>query len=201
MRACHRSAGSANPTSRSWATSHAERLSIVSFVVRRPAAATCTTTSSSRCSTTCSASRPAAAARAPARTATDCSASTSSAPTSSSGEIVARLRGHQARLGAGQLQLLHLRGRASSTSSRRSTSSPRTGGRLLTDYRFDPHTGLWRHRDRTGRSRRCGWATCASTPPAGSPTRSTATTAPEWTRSPGISSRPEPCSRPADRGG
>ena len=62
----------------------AERLSIVSFVVRHPAAATCTTTSWSRCSTTCSASRRAAAARAPARTATACSASTSSARTSSS---------------------------------------------------------------------------------------------------------------------
>jgi hypothetical protein len=44
----------------------AERLSIVSFVVRAArAGGTCTTTSSSRCSTTCSASSPAAAARAP----------------------------------------------------------------------------------------------------------------------------------------
>ena len=40
-------------------------------------AGTCTTTSSSRCSTTCSASSRAAAARAPGRTATACSASTS----------------------------------------------------------------------------------------------------------------------------
>ena len=82
-------------------------------VVRRPPArraATSTTTSSSRCSTTCSASRRAAAARAPARTATGCSASTSSARHEFEREITARLRGHQARLGAGELQLLHLRG-------------------------------------------------------------------------------------------
>ena len=62
-------------------------------------------------------------------------------------EIAARLRGHQARLGRG------------STST---TSSPSAvfdyivdavdlvathGWRLLADYRFDPVTGLWRHRD------------------------------------------------------
>ena len=82
-------------------------------------AATCTTTSSSRCSTTCSASSRGAAARAPVRTGTGCSASTSSARTSSSEEIAARLRGDQARLGPGQLQLLHLRGRLRRTSSRR----------------------------------------------------------------------------------
>ncbi len=73
----------------------AERLSIVSFVVRSEptAAATCTTTSSSPCSTTCSASSRAAAARAPGPTATGCSASTSSARTSSSGEIAGGCEG------------------------------------------------------------------------------------------------------------
>ncbi len=50
-----------------------------------PAGATSTTTSSSRSSTTCSASSRAADARAPAPTAIGCSASTSSARTSSSG--------------------------------------------------------------------------------------------------------------------
>jgi hypothetical protein len=86
----------------------AERLSIVSFVIKRPRASTSTTTSSSPCSTTSSASRPGAAARAPDPTATACSASTSSARTSSSARSP-RLRGHQARVGARQLQLLHLR--------------------------------------------------------------------------------------------
>jgi selenocysteine lyase/cysteine desulfurase len=46
----------------------AERLSIVSFVVRPPADATCTTTTSWHCSTTCSGSNPAAAGPAPVRT-------------------------------------------------------------------------------------------------------------------------------------
>ena len=59
----------------------------------------------------------------------------------------ARLRGDQARLGAGQLQLLHLRRRSSTTSSRRSDWSPGTAGGCCRDYRFDPATGLWRHRD------------------------------------------------------
>ena len=36
---------------------------------------------------------------------------------------------------------------SSSTSSRRSISSQRTGWRLLPAYRFDPLSGLWRHRD------------------------------------------------------
>ena len=113
---------------------------------RRRRAATCTTTSSSRCSTTCSASRPAAAARAPGRTATGCSASTSSARTSSSARSPAAARA-SSPAGCG------------STST---TSSPtrcfdylvdavrlvaRDGWRLLGDYRFDPATGLWRHRD------------------------------------------------------
>ena len=58
-----------------------------------------------------------------------------------------RLRGHQARLGPGQLQLLHLRGRVPTTSSRRSHLVATHGWALLPEYRFDPYTGLWRHRD------------------------------------------------------
>ena len=88
-----------------------DRLSIVSFSVRARRAATCTTTSSSRCSTTCSASRPAAAAPAPARTATGCSASTPQHSHALPRRDRPRLRGHQARLGPDQLQLLHLRHR------------------------------------------------------------------------------------------
>ena len=110
------------------------------------AGCTCTTTSSSRCSTTCSASRPAAAARARARTGTGCSASTPPRSHAFARGDRPRLRGHQARLDPGQLQLLHLRRHRATTSSTRSTWSPRTGYRLLPDYRFDPGTGLWRHR-------------------------------------------------------
>jgi selenocysteine lyase/cysteine desulfurase len=86
------------------------RLSIVSFVVRHRRA-TCTTTSSSRCSTTCSASRPAAAARALGPTGTACWASTSSDLASSSARSSAAARA-SSRAGCG------------STST---TSSPRPG--------------------------------------------------------------------------
>ena len=72
----------------------AERLSIVSFVVRSPRRPLpAPQLRRRRCSTTCSASRPAAAARAPGPTATGCSASTSSAPTSSSARSPAAARG------------------------------------------------------------------------------------------------------------
>ena len=93
----------------------AERLSIVSFVIRYDGdgrqAATCTTTSWSRCSTTCSASRPAAAARAPdpyGHRLLGIDAERSQGDRA--GRHRERVRGHQARLGAGQLQLLHRRG-------------------------------------------------------------------------------------------
>ena len=73
----HRLSGSrSNRTSASSATPTLWRLSIVSFMVRHGRAASCTTTSSSPCSTTCSASRPGAAAPAPGPMATACSAST-----------------------------------------------------------------------------------------------------------------------------
>ncbi len=56
----------------------------------------------------------------------------------------ARLRGHQARLGAHQLQLLHLRRRLRlHHRGRASRRDPRW--KLLADYHFDPATGLWRH--------------------------------------------------------
>ena len=125
----------------------AERLSIVSFVVAPAAAAgTCTTTSSSRCSTTCSASSRAAAARAPGPYGHRLLGIDIERSHEFEREIVARLRGHQAGLGAGQLQLLHLRGGVPTTSSTPSTWWPTHGWRLLPEYRFDPATGLWRHR-------------------------------------------------------
>ena len=103
----------------------AERLSIVSFVIHAPEerAASCTTTSSSRSSTTCSGSSPAAAVPARGPTATTSSASTSSAATSS--RRSARLRGHQARLGTRELQLLHLRARLQLHRRRRAPRGPR----------------------------------------------------------------------------
>ena len=110
----------------------------------RTASGTCTTTSSSRCSTTCSASRPAAAVPAPARTATACSASTRSARTRFR-EQIGRAATASSPAGPG------------STSTTSSPTRSRDylidavdlvaadGHRLLPDYRFDPHTGLWRH--------------------------------------------------------
>ena len=67
---------------------------------RARGAATCTTTTWSRCSTTCSASSPAAAARAPGRTATGCWASTWTARTRSSGRSPAAARA-SSRAGSG----------------------------------------------------------------------------------------------------
>ena len=112
--------GTRTRPSRCWATSTPSGSRSCRSSCAVPAAATSTTTSSSRSSTTCSASSPAAAARAPAPTATGCSASTSSARHEFEREITARLRGHQARLGARELQLLRQRSRRSATSSRRS---------------------------------------------------------------------------------
>ena len=57
-----------------------------------------------------------------------------------------RLRGHQARLGARELQLLHQRGGVPVPRATRSSSWPSTAGSSLPHYRFDPTTGLWRHR-------------------------------------------------------
>ncbi len=108
------------------------------------ASATCTTTSWSRCSTTSSASRRAAAARAPVRTATGCSASTSTRRTSSSAPSCAAARA-SSPAGCGSTSTTSSRTPSSSTSSRRSTWSPRDGWRLLPDYRFEPASGMWRH--------------------------------------------------------
>ncbi len=61
-------------------------------------------------------------------------------------EIAARLRGHQAGLGARQLQLLHLRSRVPlRRRGRRPGRRTRAGDSAR--LRFDPATGLWHHRD------------------------------------------------------
>ena len=80
-----RGAGATSPAIEILGNLDAERLSIVSFVVRAPGGPLpAPQLRRRRCSTTCSASSRAAAARAPGPTATGCSASTSSARTSSS---------------------------------------------------------------------------------------------------------------------
>ena len=82
-------------------------------VVRGPPrrAATCTTTSWSRCSTTCSGSSRAAAARAPGPYGHRLLGIDLETVARVRARDLPRLRGDQARLGAGQLQLLHQRGR------------------------------------------------------------------------------------------
>ena len=55
-----------------------------------------------------------------------------------------RVRGHQARLGPRQLQLLHLRGRV--RLHRRGRRPGRRQAGSCCRYRFDPASGLWRHR-------------------------------------------------------
>ena len=58
----------------------------------------------------------------------------------------ARLRGDQARLGPGQLQLLHQRGRVRVPPRRRRPRGDATAGGCCPTIAFEPATGLWRHR-------------------------------------------------------
>ena len=117
-------------------------------------AAACTRTSSSPCSATCSASRRAAAASAPGPTSTACTRSTTSGRERMDAEVAPRPPGRQARVHAPELQLLHQRGRRSSTSSRPSTCSPTTAGSCCRSTASTPTSGLWRHAP-TRRARRC----------------------------------------------
>ena len=64
----------------------------------------------------------------------------------------------------------------------------RDGWRLLADYRFDPATGLWRHR-RGPSSRRCGWRRSATTT-TGAMSYPRHTTAPRRARCSSTWSRP-----------
>ena len=144
-------AGRARP-SRSSATSTPSGCRSSRSSCARPRAATCTTTSSWRCSTTCSASSRAAAARAPARTGTGCSGIDLERSHEFEREISRGCEGIKPGLGAGQLQLLHLRARSSDYIVEAVRLVAREGWRLLPDYRFDPATGRWRHRDGSGRA-------------------------------------------------
>ena len=91
-------------------------------------ARTCTTTSSSRCSTICSASRRAAAAACAGPYGHRLLGIDLDTQQGVRARDRARLRGHQARLGARQLQLLPVARRSSSSSSTRSTWSRTTAG-------------------------------------------------------------------------
>ena len=107
-------------------------------------AATSTTTSSSRCSTTCSASSRAAAARAPGRTATGCSASTSRRSHEFEREIARGCEG--IKPGWVRVNFNYFISEAVFDYILRSVELvAREGWRLLPGYRFEAATGLWRH--------------------------------------------------------
>ena len=106
--------------------------------------ATSTTTSWSRCSTTCSASSRAAAARAPDRTAIGCSASTSRHRTPSSARSPGAARA-SSPAGSGSTSTTSSARRCSTSSSGPSTSSPARAGGCCRGTASMPATGLWRH--------------------------------------------------------
>ena len=124
----------------------ARRLSIVSFIVRHAGRATCTTTSSSRCSTTCSASRRAAAARVPAPTAIGCWASTWTRSHEFEREIARGCEGIKpgwVRVNfnyfISEAVFGYILDAVDLVATRRLAARCRS-------YRFEPATGLWRHR-------------------------------------------------------
>ena len=68
------------------------------------------------------------------------------------------------RAGCGSTSTTSSPRRCSTTSSTRSTWSPTTAGGCCRDYRFDPHTGLWRHRGGAGRAAAAPARRSATTP-------------------------------------
>ena len=148
------------------------------------------------CSTTCSASSRAAAARAPGPYGHRLLGIDLERSHEFEREITQRLRGHQARLGAGQLQLLHLRGRRSDYIVDAVALVADDGWALLPDYRFDPATGMWRHRAGPVEPP-LRLAECATTTTACCATRGT-TTRRRSRRSPATWTRP---GRPAGQAG
>ena len=111
------------------------------------AAGTCTTTSWWRCSTTCSASSRAAAARAPGRTATGCWASTSRRRHEFEREIARGCEG--IKPGWVRVNFNYFISEAVFEFILDAVDLVATEGwRLLPDYAFEPATGLWRHRGR-----------------------------------------------------
>ena len=162
LRARGRRPGSEHPAIEILGNLDAERLSIVSFVdPARRAGATCTTTSWSPCSTTCSASS--------RRGGCSCAGPYGhrllgidlERSHEFEREITARLRGHQARLGAGQLQLLHLRGGLRLRRRGGRASSREHGWRLLPRLPLRPgHRPVAAPRRRRS-SRRCASAQVA----------------------------------------
>ena len=138
-------AGSRTRTSRSSAT---RTLAALDRLVRRPPrrAGTCTTTSWSRCSTTSSASRRAAAARAPGPTATGCSGIDLDTSHEFEREIARGCEG--IKPGWVRVNFNYFISEAVFEYILDAVDSvARDGWRLLPRYRFEPESGLWRHRD------------------------------------------------------
>nr|WP_197676329.1 aminotransferase class V-fold PLP-dependent enzyme [Nakamurella panacisegetis] len=149
----------------------ADRLSIVSFVVRGRKAGTCITTSWCPCSTTCSGSSRAAAAPAPGRTGTACSASTWTTRGRSSARSPTAAR-ESSRGGSGSISTTSSPSRCSAISSRRcgwsrarAADSYRTTGSTPAPASGAIVSDRW--------NRRCAWARSVTprTARCGTPTR------------------------------
>ena len=137
--------GSATRTSRSSATSPPTGCRSCPLWSNDRAGCTCTTTSWSPCCTTCSGSSPGAAARAPARTATACSASTSTGRTGSSRRSSPAARASSP--GWVRVSFNYFISDATFSYIVDAVDLVATHGwLLLPEYRFNPTTGLWRHR-------------------------------------------------------
>ena len=121
----------------------AERLSIVSFLVRAPSGRYLHHNFVVACSTTSSGSSPGAAARARAPTDITCWASTWIVHMSSNARSPTAARASN-RAGSASTSTISSPSRSSPTSSAVRLVA-QDGWRLLEDYRFDPASGMWRH--------------------------------------------------------
>ena len=128
----------ANPAIEILGSHEADRLSIVSFVVRNRGRYLITT-SSSRCSTTCSGSSRVAVARVPVRTGTACWASTSTPATSSSARSPGAARG-SSPAGCASTSTTSSASPCSSSSSTPWTSSLQRAGACCPTTRSTPRT-------------------------------------------------------------
>ncbi|MGI8695000.1 MAG: aminotransferase class V-fold PLP-dependent enzyme [Geodermatophilaceae bacterium] len=172
----------------------AERLSIVSFVVRRPGGRYLHHNFVVALLNDLLGSRPAADARAPGRTGIACWGSAWSARTSSSRKLPPAAR-ESSPAGCGSTSTTSSVRRSSTTSSRRCTSWRRTAGGCCLIIASTPTQGC----GGTGPGRsnpRCGCRRCATTArvSCATPTTTSGPTSPSW---PAISKRRRCCSRPA----
>ena len=138
-------AWSAEPAIQILGNTEAERLSIVSFVVRTGSGASSTTTSSSHSSTTSSGSRPAGAARARGPTAT----SLLGIDLARSHELEREIAHGCEGIKPGWVRVnfnYFISDTVLDYVIEAVRLVARDGQRLLRDYRFSPATGLWTHR-------------------------------------------------------